>query len=338
MDQLSHQVVQIRETDMRLPNLFIAGFWKCATTSLAKYLSDHPDVDTTRYKETYFFLDKDSPLEQEWGSASHLLDTTHEELFGTGGSAKYFLDATPCYYSQKAAFDHIQNNGGKTIFIVRDPSLRFCSSFEFFSHVYQEYPRTTLLNYTKQHLSSDLDGYLARMSSSFHSEILKQDLANGHYWNHIKDWKAAFGNDVIVISAEELQTNPSATLGRLCSFLEIEDIYGSYQFERFQKGYVVRSDAVHRALRRIFKFDPMEYGNFTNEHSHFHPLPKGILRNVLEQAYTYLQHRPVSYSEHAIELLKEYYEPYNRTLAQNTGINYSDDFALCSGNCSNCPK
>ncbi|NOR63978.1 MAG: hypothetical protein GQ535_16025 [Rhodobacteraceae bacterium] len=321
---------------MRLPNLFVAGFWKCATTSLAKYLSDHPDIDTTRYKETYYFLDENSPLRNDWGSVSDPEDTTLKELFGTAGSAEYFLDSTPCYYSQKTALEHIQKIGGKAIFIIRDPSLRFCSSFEFFTHVYQEYPKTTLLNYTKRHLAGELSEFYSAMSSEFHTDILRQDLTTGHYWDHIRSWKDALGDNVLITSTEKLQSFPSETMAEVCSFLDIDNVYEDYHFEKYQKGYVVRSDALHRTLRRVFKFDPMEYGNFTQEHSHFHPLQRGPLRNFLEGAYARLQHRPVSYAEQPLELLRAYYEPYNRILAENTGIDYTIKNTNPSKKCAGC--
>src|SRR5688572_5812110 len=47
---------------MMLPNVIIAGAPKCGTSSLFRWLTDHPQVGGSTMKETYFFIDPESHM------------------------------------------------------------------------------------------------------------------------------------------------------------------------------------------------------------------------------------------------------------------------------------
>ena len=46
-------------SDQRLPNLFIPGAGKSGTSSLHKYLNQHPDIYMSKNKEPHFFCHDD---------------------------------------------------------------------------------------------------------------------------------------------------------------------------------------------------------------------------------------------------------------------------------------
>ena len=52
-------------TTGRKPNLFLIGAPKCGTTSLASYLSDHPQIFVSDPKEPHFF-NTDSENRKTW--------------------------------------------------------------------------------------------------------------------------------------------------------------------------------------------------------------------------------------------------------------------------------
>lgn len=88
-----------------LPNLLVTGFYKCGTSSLFKYLGAHPDIQPTKVKETYFLIDDDSLFRQEWGTIHDLgIDGFEKVHLPDGGTAKYILDVTSCYFCQQTAF------------------------------------------------------------------------------------------------------------------------------------------------------------------------------------------------------------------------------------------
>ena len=44
------------------PNLVVGGAPKCGTSTFFRWLSSHPDVCGSEPKETFFLMDRDSPL------------------------------------------------------------------------------------------------------------------------------------------------------------------------------------------------------------------------------------------------------------------------------------
>jgi hypothetical protein len=55
---------------MRKPNFFIVGAPKCGTTSLANYLSEHPRIFFSKYKEPHFF-NTDMRLRNAWSESEY---------------------------------------------------------------------------------------------------------------------------------------------------------------------------------------------------------------------------------------------------------------------------
>src|SRR4051812_36912141 len=101
------------ESPLSNPNLLIVGFVKCGTTSLAKYLTDHPQVAAPVAKELYYLIDEDSDLQ----SMQPIINTLafgrnakgaggYIDFFPDTAGCRYALDATPFYYSQQAALDY----------------------------------------------------------------------------------------------------------------------------------------------------------------------------------------------------------------------------------------
>ena len=60
---------------MALPNLIIAGAPKCGTTSLFRWIDEHPEAEGSSVKETCFFVDPQS----------HVFDPSSN--FASGGLA-----------------------------------------------------------------------------------------------------------------------------------------------------------------------------------------------------------------------------------------------------------
>jgi len=101
---------------MKKPNIFIVGAPKCGTTSLADYLSEHPDIYMPELKEPFFFS-KDLPGAMLFKNEQEYLKTY------ASANAKNILDASPLYlYSEVAAAEIKQfNENAKIIVMLRNP-------------------------------------------------------------------------------------------------------------------------------------------------------------------------------------------------------------------------
>lgn len=101
--------------NVRKPNYFIAGAPKCGTTSLATWLSKHPNCYLPSIKEPHFFSNfklNDMSLEQ------------YENLFSDAQSHHYVLiDASTSYFSKEKALQNLlrYNPAAKFILMFRNP-------------------------------------------------------------------------------------------------------------------------------------------------------------------------------------------------------------------------
>jgi hypothetical protein len=102
------------------PNFIIIGPPKCASTSLHFYLSQHPEIFTTKVKETRFFsLNYDKGMDY------------YAEYFEDAGNAKAIGEATPSYSFLPFVADRIKQHFPemKLILCFRNPMDRTFSSW-----------------------------------------------------------------------------------------------------------------------------------------------------------------------------------------------------------------
>jgi hypothetical protein len=98
------------------PNLFIVGAPKCGTTSLYKYLQQHPDVFFPEIKEPGFF-------DTDHLRPNRLTTQQYLELYKTTEEYKYKGDASPMYLISKEAAKNIKNisEAKRIIIMIRNP-------------------------------------------------------------------------------------------------------------------------------------------------------------------------------------------------------------------------
>ena len=116
---------------MKKPNFFIIGAPKCGTTSLANWLSGHPNVFVTQPKEPFFF-DKDIKARYEYSleEYNNLYKETKKNHLAIGEASTTYL------YSNVAVQNIIKYNPlAKFIVLLRNPAQMVVSlhSQEVFS-------------------------------------------------------------------------------------------------------------------------------------------------------------------------------------------------------------
>ncbi|GAA6210044.1 sulfotransferase [Cognatishimia sp. WU-CL00825] len=110
--------------DQRLPHFIIIGAMKSGTTSLYRYLAEHPEVDMSRDKETDFFV-----AEKTWGNGL----SWYSDQWGTRPLIRG--EASP-NYTKSRDFAGVPARIAETcpdvrlIYIVRDPVKRAVSQFK----------------------------------------------------------------------------------------------------------------------------------------------------------------------------------------------------------------
>lgn len=211
------------------PNLFVVGAPKAGTTSLWRYLGEHPDIYMSPVKEPSFFSKRRThPTPEE--AAPYL------ELFAAARGEKLRGEASPGYMTRKTVPATIRrlSPDAKIVISLREPIERTHSSY----------------------MSLVSDGVETR---SF-LEVVRDDLAGlrlpdrpiyvkpNLYAEGVLRYQEAFGDQLHVLFFESLAANPAKTMRRLYEFLGVDPAFA----ERFDpKPHNQLRQPRNRAIERL---------------------------------------------------------------------------------------
>ena len=207
-----------------LPNLIVIGAAKCGTTSMHRYLSQHPEIKMSRIKELNFFQDP---------GCLDKLDTYATFFDGDApvvgeASARYSYDplltGTPARI--RAALPDV-----KLIYIVRDPVERAVSS-----HVEQSSRREP------GPLESVLDGDPYNITAAI-----------SRYATQLERYLEEFSMDrILVVDQAELLSRRAETLRTVFRFLGVDAGFTSPEFDALANTRETkrRQSNLHAALVR----------------------------------------------------------------------------------------
>lgn len=283
----------------RLPNAVIVGAPRCGSTSLFKWLSAHPEVCGSNFKETYFLMDPGATVPP--GPRFH-----QEGLVGYGQffqescrESHVVLEATPGYLYQRTALEVMESDlpNAKLIFILRRPSDRVLSSYHYFSNNWTD------LNPHKVSFPEFLEMARREDDALASNEFLRYVLSHGRYVEHLSKWRQRCGAERMhVVLFENLQQEPGLVMKRLATWLGIDPAYfESYSFCRENENYRVRNYTLQHVNQWVRR-----------------GIPEGMMRRVLRAAYRKMNTRgggrPTGVELAHLEDLDEYYREPNRQL------------------------
>jgi hypothetical protein len=296
-----------------IPRVIIGGAPKCGTSSLFNWLNEHPEMLGSQPKETFFLMDQDSPLMNKsqnyhkdgWEGYSKFYPAEPQNL------ASYF-EATTHYMYQKTALQVLSEQSHKPhiIFMLRKPSQRVLSSFEFTRNNLAGFKKKlSFAEYTHILLSGEvqkLDKYISRRNSL---HILKKDLYYSTYILFLEKWKKAMGIEQIhIFLFEEMIKSPRKILCDIACRLGIdESFYHNYSFTKKNGTYGVKNKGVHQIVKNVSLY-----------------FPAGTYKNALKKIYLSIQANNIDRVEEdqkALKLLDQYFEPYNMELAKSFNLN-----------------
>jgi hypothetical protein len=193
---------------------FIAGQPKAGTSSLHKWLLQHPDICGSSIKETRFFLDDSYPLERPY-----VFDGSNLERylrFFASPDSNVLMDATPDYlYSENALAAAKVLPNARAVIILRDPVERMISAFRFFKQSGRVPADMSLSDYVQFQDQN-------KVTSKTPVQFRALDHCRTNFY--LQRWQAAFGNRLLVLSFEALKENPSQCIDEVVSFLGLEKI------------------------------------------------------------------------------------------------------------------
>lgn len=288
-------------------DLVIAGFPKCGTSSLFRWLEEHPQLEGTTPKETFFFMDPGHPLCGRHGLSIHENGLKSFSHFFQGKRKEGVLrfEGTTHNFYQRAARETFGNLpvAPFVVMALREPADRLHSSFRFTRDV---------LAYCDRKLTFDqyVDDLLAKRTKRLRKHyfsassfwIAERELDFGKYVKWLDSWREALPpGKLYPIVFERLREQPEATMKELCVWLAISpNRYTEIDFHAKNRTYSVKYPLVHRVARRVAPI--------------FSRVP---VRALAKSVYLQWQEQNATEEEHykeGLERIRRYFAPWNQEL------------------------
>jgi hypothetical protein len=201
------------------PNFLIVGAAKCGTTSMHRYLSQHPDIFMPRWKEpSYFIGDPFKPLNRTTQALYYKLFKGVKEERASG-------EASTAYLYDKEAPKLIEKALGKIKIIVmlRDPVHM---SYSLYNHQVRKEGETI------DSFEEALKAEEARLNNSFFKQNCYGWHANYYYYHRalyydqVKRYLDTFGqNNLFIILFEDLIADPVGIAQKTFGFLSVDETF-----------------------------------------------------------------------------------------------------------------
>ena len=280
-----------------LPNLVIAGVAKAGTTSLFRYLSQHPDVCPSSVKEARYFTGlrygESLPAPAEYAA-----------LFSRCDGRRFRMEATPGYYPGGAVVARGIAEllpDSRVVVLFRDPVQRCWSWYRFV--------RST----TRIPKDLSFPAYLDRCTELHRREVdhLREHqpfwgLGGGCYDRWIDDWLDVFGERLRIGYFEDLVAHPQEFTEQLCGWLGADtDVCAGFTYHVENRTVQYKNRGLQRAALSLNRGGERFFGR--------HPGLKRALRS------SYYRVNADSGGERldpaSRERLSAFYAPHNERLA-----------------------
>lgn len=186
------------------PNLFIPGPPKAATTSLHRYLDQHPDVFMATDKELHFFTGLAEGRDPD--------PAAYRRRFRSGADAAYRGEATPLYLHHPDVPDLIFDRVPDARFVVplRDPVRR----------AHSQYLADVVAG---SHDRSMVETLRAERAGPDPPERPFDLVHRGLYHDALRRYRDRFGDDrVLVVLTADLADRPDEVLDEVAAFLDVD--------------------------------------------------------------------------------------------------------------------
>lgn len=211
---------------MKNPTFLILGAAKSGTSSLAQYISTHPEVALSKPKEPHFF-DANYSKGMSYYLTRHFKNWRHEKVAG---------EATPSYLIVPYVAERILHEipQVKLIVILRNPVMRaFSSWWMFHARRMEQLSFADAISLEERQISEGrhpLENPQAESIWSKHIQNIRLGrpidirtyLYAGHYAHHIQRFLRLFPRENIkIIFSNHLRERPHETLCELWQFLGV---------------------------------------------------------------------------------------------------------------------
>ncbi|MXO48589.1 hypothetical protein GRI69_09995 [Erythrobacter vulgaris] len=227
-------------SDSAIPNLFIPGTPKAATTSLAAWLAQHPSVHVPSVKEPHFFNDDRS------NSRFASNEEAYRSLFPKREHVTYYCDATPGYLFSPNALRAIAQTSphAKHIITFRDYAETF-----FSLHQHERFLQT-------ESIADPVRAFAAAPERRRRDRKRPKSYSKSLYYDErlrvgaqlLRALEFVDRDNILFIDFDRVKGNPDKVWEGMCEFLELDPV--PIEFIRKNSRKTVPADGVvYRMLR-----------------------------------------------------------------------------------------
>lgn len=232
---------------MKLPNFFIVGAAKAGTSSIFRYMEQHPDIYFPRVKEPGYFAFAEADVNFQGPGDERLNNTVvtkledYLDLFGDVKSEKAIGEASVVYLHSVDAANRIKDMvpEAKIIVILRNPVDRALSSY---AHKIRD---------GYEEVGVFMDAFsLGEERARLNWQHLWQYRDMSFYAEELERYFHAFPREnIAVYKYEELTNNPQKLLQNIFGFLEVDTSFVPEMSVRHNVSGRPKSRLIHRFFR-----------------------------------------------------------------------------------------
>ncbi len=261
------------------PNLFIVGLPRCGTTSICKYIEQHPDIYMSPHKEPHFFgkdliRGKNVKLYTKGG---------YLNLFISGEKKKFNAEGSVAYIASKTAAREIYkfNPSSKVIIMLRNPVDCVNSLFYKNKQISLLKARTLEEALQKEREMENNQDFLDRVMKSWPlkglsiMQLYQYRSLIKNLPQSIKLFQKVFGKENIkIIILDDLNRCPQKVCKEIFSFLELNEdcnlkfekhnVHESYRL-KFIGNLIYKNHALLQKIRKMISSKPFPFITFLME-------------------------------------------------------------------------
>jgi Sulfotransferase domain len=252
------RVTRLATASLRLrPTFLVIGAQKGGTTSLHRYLREHPAVLCPGTKEVHYFSLRYAQGER-WYRSLFPLFPAGIAVWLRHGARAAVGEATPAYLFDPgaAARVHAFNGQMRVIAVLRDPVDRAYAHYHMERETRDERrPFEDALAWEEEVLAPELERWFADPAyASLLPLYGRSYVARGRYAEQLERWLRLFPREqLLVLTTDELRIDPGGTMALIARFLGVpERTATSYPLENIRE-YPSMSPATRDRLARVFE-------------------------------------------------------------------------------------
>lgn len=252
-----------------MPDVFILGFTKCATTSMYNQLMQHEGVSRTKRKEPHFHFAQimgdrfNGPADNDTVSQMFVIDP--EQYLNLYEPGKLAIDGSAMSIEDPRILEKVNTEFPKARYIImlRDPLER---AFSAYSHLIRDARETRSFCEAIDH---ELSGARSAYMPIWHN------IKSSRYVEAVQHTRHLLGDRLKVIAYRDYASNNQQVMDEVARFIGLEPI--DWQRDYANRSGVPRSKLFQKALMRKSLVKSLFIKTFPEK------FVSGLKRNLLER-------------------------------------------------------